>query len=147
MDTQYTTAGREWKVDERVIVVSTHPSSVAPRVLKIQRVAEKSFVVDGERYRRDKLEKGLPTAWTGSGWGRFSVTIIPLDHPYAPALLAERALYKQWRQVYSAQSEWDRNHTVESAETLRSELADWIEARKVRDSEQASWAKRTRDGR
>lgn len=134
METKYTTAGREWKVGERVIVVSTHPSSVAPRVLRIQRVAEKSFVVDGERYRREKLEKGVPTGWTGSGWGRFSVSILPLDHPDAARLLAERAVYKQWRQVHSAQTEWDRLRNLDTAESLRTELAAWIEARKALDA-------------
>lgn len=131
MENTYTTAGRDWQVGERVIVISTHPTSVAPRVLRIQRVAEKSFVIDGERYRREKLEKGVPTAWTGTGWGRFSVSVLPLDHPDAPRLLAERAVYKQWRQVQSAQTEWDRLRNIDTAESLRTELAEWVTTRKA----------------
>lgn len=134
METKYTTAGREWKVGERVIVVSTSSSSVAPRVRPIESVAEQSFVVDGDRYRKDGLRDGLPCRYVGTGWGRYSVSITPLDAPAAPLLLAERALYKQWRQVHSAQTEWDRIRTVDTAESLRAELAEWIEARKALDT-------------
>jgi hypothetical protein len=142
MKTKFTTAGRDWQVGERVIVLSNHTMAATPRVLRIQRVAPKSFVVDDERYQRDKLEDGVPTRQVGSGWGRFRVQVIPLEHPDAELLLAKRALYKQLRTVLAATTEWEKDRTVDHAESLRSELNDWIDARKALDEVEAK-----RDGR
>lgn len=135
MKTDYTTEDREWVVGERVIVVSSHANSPSPRVLKIERVAPKSFVVDGERYRRDKLEDGLPTSWTGTGWGRFHVKVYPLDHPDASYLIAKRALFKQGRLVEMAEKAFHKDRTAHTADVLRTELSDWIETRKTFDRE------------
>lgn len=135
MDTKYTTAGREWAAGERVIVVSTSQHSVGPRVLKIQSIAPKSFVVDGERFRVDKLRNGVPSKDMGTGWGHYTLAIVPLDAPDAPYLLAERALNQEYRLVTAAEKAWTKDHSIENAATLRAELEDWIEARKAYDVE------------
>jgi len=144
MKTDYTTADRDWVAGERVIVVSTSQSSAAPRVLKIASVAEKSFVVDGDRYRKDGLREGVPCRYVGSGWGRYSVSIIPLEHPDASYLLAERALYKQGRLVEMAEKAFHAERTAHAADVLRTELADWIETRKTFDRERVARENRGR---
>jgi hypothetical protein len=144
MDTKYDASDREWVVGERVIVVSSHAASLSPRVLKIERVAPKSFVVDGERYRRDKLEDGVPTNWTGTGWGRFHVQVFPLDHPDAAFLVAKRALFKQGRLVEMAEKAFHKDRSAHAADVLRNELGDWIETKKTFDREQEA---KTRRGR
>lgn len=137
METKFTTAGRQWKVDERVIVLSNHANSSAPRVLKIQRVNAKSITIDGERYRTDQLTDGVPTRRVGSGWGSFSLAVLPLDHPDARYRLAQRALYKAGRTVDAARKLHDRGPTADTAETLRQELGEWIQAWEAFQTEQA----------
>jgi hypothetical protein len=144
MDTRYDASDREWVVGERVIVASSHATSPSPRVLKIQRVAPKSFVVDGDRFRRDKLEDGLPTNWLGTGWGRFHVKVYPLDHPDAAYLIAKRALFKQERLVEMAEKAFHKDRSAVAADVLRNELGGWIEARNTFQREQEAKDRRGR---
>jgi hypothetical protein len=135
MDTKYSTAGREWAAGERVIVVSTSQNTAGPRVLKIESVAPKSFVVDGERFRLEKLRDGVPTKDMGSGWGHYTLAVIPLDSPDAPYLLAERTLNQEYQVVAAAQRAWTKDHGIQNASTLSRALQGWIEARKAYDVE------------
>lgn len=113
----------EIEVGQRVITFFPYARyGEQPQVLTIESVAPKSFVVGGQRYRKDKMEHTTHH----SSYDSVTVRVVTLDDDRAPWLLAVRLADKAHRQVLAAEKAWRVRQVVSTAADLQVALHGWV---------------------
>lgn len=131
----------EWAVGQRVIIVTSARNIVMPVTVRpIERITPTQLVVDGKRFRKDRLEINGGGTWA---WDVYTVKLVRMDAPEAPKLLAQRAERKAWLQLDAAINRLRTGPTPDKAELVALAASEWAEASKNYAAKIGAWS----DGR